>query len=173
MVRKYISEPFVEYQSEKPYAAIAIETPGLEWEEMSDLIPEIMEWLGKRKLKTTGIPLYRYWCTGSAMEPTNLEVGVPVDRMSAGDERILISTIPGGTYLKAIHRGHPDNLLESHEALVEWARTEGLEFDMRWEEEYEIWNGRFEIFLTDPKIEPDPEKWEIEILLLLIRDEAA
>lgn len=173
MPHKYISEPIVEHQIEKPYAAIVFESADVEWEEAAALIPEIVEWLEKRKLKTAGAPLYRYWCSGSGGEPSTLEVGVPVERMSAGDERILISTIPGGSYLKAIHRGHPDNLPESHEAMVQWAMVEGLEFDKRWEAEYEIWNGRFEIFLTDPQMEPDPEKWEIEILLLLVRDEAA
>lgn len=173
MAHKYISEPVVEYQIEKPYAAIAFETADVEWEEAAELVSEIIEWLGKRKQKTAGTALYRYWCTGGGGELSTLEVGVPVDRMSAGDERVVISTIPGGTYLKAVHRGHPDNLPESHEAMVKWAQAEGLEFDKRWEAEYEIWNGRFDIFLTDPQIEPDPEKWEIEILLLLVRDEAA
>ncbi len=173
MARKYISEPIVEYQIEKPYAAIAIQATEVEWEEASELLPEIVEWLEKRKLHTEGTPLYRYWCNGSGNEPATLEVGVPIDRMHVGDERIVISTIPGGSYVKAVHHGHPDNLPESHAELLKWAQEEGLEFDMRWEAEYEIWNGRFEKFLTDPKLEPNPEKWEIEILLLLVRDEAA
>lgn len=174
MAHRYISEPVVEYQMEKPYAAIAYETVDVEWEEAAALIPEIIEWLGKKKLKAAGTPLYRYWySSGNGDEAFTLEVGVLVDRMAVGDERIVVSTIPGGSYLKAVHCGHPDNLPESHEALVQWARAEGLEFDKRWEEECEIWNGRFEVFLTDPKTEPDPEKWEIEILLLLVRDEAA
>lgn len=173
MAWKYISEPIVEYQIEKPYAAIVFETSEVEWEETSALLPVIVEWLDKKELKSNGIPLYRYWYSGDGAEPITLEVGVLVDRMSVGDERILISTIPGGSYLKAVHRGHPDNLPESYDELIKWAREENLEFDMRWESDYEIWNGRFEIFLTDPQIEPNPEKWEIEILLLLVRDEAA
>jgi hypothetical protein len=51
--------------------------------------------------------------------------------------------------------------------------SEGLQFDKRWEEEEEIWNGRFEFYLIDSQNEPDPAKWEIELAFLLMRDEAA
>lgn len=33
-----------------------------------------------------------------------------------------------------------------------------------------VWDGRFEFYPTDPAVEPDPERWEIEVAYLLASD---
>ena len=31
----------------------------------------------------------------------------------------------------------------------------------------DAWGARLEVFLTDPQIEPDPQRWQTEVLLRL------
>ncbi|WP_255472887.1 GyrI-like domain-containing protein [Planomicrobium sp. CPCC 101079] len=170
---RYISEPFVEELLETPYLGIAIQATLLEWGKVIELAEELVDWLEKRGVEPAGPLFYRYWIIGNEKEAYHLEVGIPVERPIAGDEQILSSMIPGGSYVTAVHQGHPDHLAKSLNELEIWAKKEELELDKRWEGEIEIWNGRFESYLTNPDTEPDPNKWEIRISYLLLRDDAA
>ncbi|TWT27881.1 GyrI-like domain-containing protein [Planomicrobium sp. CPCC 101110] len=170
---KYINEPAIEHLPETPYVGIAVKATRLEWEKVIELAEALVDWLEKKKIEPAGPLFYRYWVIGSEVEAFHVEVGVPLDQMVKGDEQVLSSMIPGGSYATAVHQGHPDHLAKSLNELEIWAKKEGLEFDKRWEDEIEIWSGRFECYLTDPEIEPDPEKWEIRISYLLLRDDAA
>ncbi|WP_328671564.1 GyrI-like domain-containing protein [Streptomyces sp. NBC_00322] len=52
-------------------------------------------------------------------------------------------------------------------AVREWAEREGLEWDMTVVDGAERWACRLESYLTDPRVEPDPSKWEIELAFRL------
>ncbi|TWT07176.1 GyrI-like domain-containing protein [Planococcus sp. CPCC 101016] len=173
MVQRYISEPFVEERIEQPYVGIAILAGISEWDEVNGLVGEIFDWLKAKQIKPAGAPFFRYWCMGDSEGKYKMEVGVPVKRMVTGDHRVVASYIPSGSYLTAMHKGHPDKLEKSLEELEQWAIQEELDIDKRWEGEDEIWNGRFEFYVTDPGTEPDLNNWAIEIAFLLMRDDAA
>ncbi|MDN7241593.1 GyrI-like domain-containing protein [Planococcus sp. N028] len=173
MTVRYINEPTIEIRSEQPYVGIAVQATLLEWDKMKEHVEELYEWLAKKEIEPAGPLFFRYWIIGSAEEEFHVEVGIPVERMAFGDEQVIVGVIPGGTYLSALHQGHPDHLAKSFNELEIWAKKEGLELDRRWEGEEEIWNGRFECYLTDPQIEPDPAKWEIQLSYLLMSDDAA
>lgn len=173
MVQKYISEPFVEELAEQPYVGIPIVAGLAEWDRVNGMIGDLFDWLKAKGIKPAGAPFFRYWCMGDAEGKYKMEVGVPVKRMVSGDDRVVASFIPGGSYLSALHKGHPDNLEKSLAALEQWAFQEGLDIDKRWEGEEEIWNGRFEFYVTDRAAEPDLNKWAIRIAFLLMRDDAA
>jgi effector-binding domain-containing protein len=170
---EYINEPTVELRTEQPYVAIPIQVTLKDWAQTTVLLPEIYDWLNKKDIEPSGEPFYRYWCIGSEDAEFSLEVGVPIARMVAGDERVVASFIPGGSYAIAVHQGHPDQLEISLKQLEEWTKKEELDIDKRWEADDEIWNGRFEYYLTDPELEPDLHKWQIEIAFLLMQDDAA
>ncbi|MGK7376242.1 GyrI-like domain-containing protein [Planococcus sp. 1R117A] len=173
MTYKYINEPTVELRMEQPYVGIPIQATLKDWAKTTVLLPEIYDWLNAKGIEPTGEPFYRYWCIGNDDTEYSLEVGVPIERMASGDDRVIASFIPGGSYATAVHHGHPDQLEHSLKALEEWTAREELEIDKRWEEDEVIWNGRFEFYLTDPELEPDLFKWKIEIAFLLLRDDAA
>jgi effector-binding domain-containing protein len=170
---RYIEEPIVEIRSEQPYVGIAIQATQNEWDKVKELTSEIYEWLVRKGVEPAGALFYRYWIIGSEEEAFHMEVGVPVERMVIPDERVIAGFIPGGSYVTALHCGHPSQLPKSLNELEIWATKEGLELDKRWEEDDEIWNGRFECYLTDMDAEPDPSKCEIRISYLLMGDDAA
>lgn len=172
-MQKYIGEPYVEERMEQAYVGIPIVAGLSEWGLVNSMIGELFDWLKAKGIKPAGIPFFRYWCMEDAEGKYKMEVGVPVKRMVSGDDRVVASVIPGGSYLSALHKGHPDNLEQSLAALERWAEHEGLDIDKRWEGEEEIWNGRFEFYVTDPETEPDLNNWAIRIAFLLMRDDAA
>jgi hypothetical protein len=158
---------------ELPYVGIACQAELLNWGKEGELADELFVWLAKRRIEPAGPVFYRYWIIGGNDELSQLEVGIPVEQVVPGDDRVISSFIPGGSYATALHEGHPDHLAKSLNELEIWVKKEGLEVDRRWEGKTEIWNGRFESCLTDPKAEPDLNKWKIKIFYLLLRDDAA
>lgn len=173
MASYLLSGPSVEYRVDQPYAAIPIQAAMGERGKTIALVRELFQWLENKSLTPAGAPFCRYWCLEDDKKEFNLEVGVPLEKMVIGDERVIASSIPEGSYVRAVHKGHPDRLTDSVREVEDWAEMEGLSFDKRFEGDTEIWNGRFEQYLTDPETEPDLTKWEIEICLLILRDEIA
>ncbi|ALS77967.1 GyrI-like domain-containing protein [Planococcus kocurii] len=173
MVQKYISEPFVEERTEQPYVGISVLAGSSEWEAINRLVGELFDWLKVNNSKPAGAPFFRYWCMADSNGNYKMEVGVPVKRMVTGDHHVVVGYIPGGSYATALHKGHPDHLEKSLIALEEWAVQEGLDIDKRWEGRDEIWNGRFEFYVTDADRQTDLNNWAIEIAFLLVRDDAA
>jgi effector-binding domain-containing protein len=159
-------EPKLEHRAERPYVAIPIEVTLREWGEANALVPEVFEWLGRNGLQLAGPPFFRYWVIGSMDEPFRLDVGVPLDEPVEGDGRVIVGSIPAGTYLTYVHHGLPDKLFETQQALENWAQSNGLAWQNRVEDGTEIWGGRFLFFLTNPDDEPDLNKWSTEVAYL-------
>jgi hypothetical protein len=63
--------------------------------------------------------------------------------------------------------GHPSELFGVTGALLDWAATQGLRWDMWPADGGERWGCRLEIFLTDPSQEPDMSKWETQLAFRL------
>ncbi|ANU27657.1 transcriptional regulator [Planococcus versutus] len=173
MVHKHIGEPIVKKRLEQPYVGIPIVATVSEQDRVNSLIAELVDWLKTKEIKPAGRPFFRYWCAEGLEKKYKMEVAVPVMRMVTGDARVVGSCIPGGCYVTAIHKGHPDDVEKSLNALEQWALREELNIDKRWEGEAEIWNGRFEFFVPISKEASDWNKWAIEIAFLLTPDDAA
>jgi AcrR family transcriptional regulator len=76
--------------------------------------------------------------------------------------------IPAGRYAVVVHRGHPDRICQSLQALEAWGARHGVAWQMNeWDVGQEVWRGRFEFHLTDAAARPDPAEWSIEIAYLV------
>jgi effector-binding domain-containing protein len=60
---------------------------------------------------------------------------LPVD----GDARVLASVLPAGRYATLRYTGHPDELIGVTASLGEWARLEGLTWDLMKTPDEERW----------------------------------
>lgn len=160
-------DPHLEHRDEQPYVGIPIEASLSEWEQVNALIGELMGWLAQRDETLAGAPFYRYDEIGDDTTPFSVMVGLPTERLLSGDERVHTGTVPDGTYAVAIHEGHPDELEHSHAKLQEWATAQGHELARSVDGETEVWEGRYESYLTDPDEEPDPSNWSTEISYLV------
>lgn len=159
--------PTIQTRDAQPYAAITIEVPMRQWGRVNALIPEVFGWLAEREIQPAGPMLYRHRVCGDMDVPFHVEVGVPMPAPIAGTGRIVAGEIPAGRYATLLHTGHPDRLRTAIAELDAWGSEQGLQWDNRVEDGDEVWGGRFEFYLTDPAVEPDPEKWSIEVAYLL------
>jgi hypothetical protein len=80
------------------------------------------------------------------------------------DGDVKAGVLPSGRYASLIYSGGG---ISGNRALIEWVRAQGWEFD-RWDtEQGDNFRGRYETYLTDPKIEPRKSKWQIEVAIKL------
>ncbi|REE97007.1 GyrI-like domain-containing protein [Thermomonospora umbrina] len=153
----------IEERAERPCVAVSVEAPLREWGRVNALVPEVFAWLAERGIAPAGPLFYRYRVAGDMDAPFVVEVGVPVAEPAEGDDRVLAGTIPAGRYATLTHHGHPDGLYGSITRLQREAADQGLE----WAMEGEVLAGCFEFYLTDPEVEPDMDRWSIELAYLI------
>jgi effector-binding domain-containing protein len=156
-------EPRIEARAERSYIAIPIEVTLKEWGKVNALFAELFEWLNQKGLQPNGAPFFRYWVIGDENKKFKLEVGIPIVNATFGDERVIAGTTPEGKYVIIDHKGHPDRIHETFNLLEDWSENRGISWDKKIADNEEVWGGRFEYYLTDPAIEPDLNKWSIEI----------
>jgi effector-binding domain-containing protein len=123
---------------------------------------EVNAWLAERGIAPTGPPFWKYNVIDMA-RGMELEAGSPVTGDLTGDERVLASLLPAGRYATVRHVGHPETLMGATAALLDWAASEGLEWDVSPSAEGERWGCRMEIYHTDPRDEPDMTRWETQL----------
>lgn len=130
----------------------------------NDMIPRIYQWLADREIVPLGGPLYIYRHVGSADEPVDLTVAVPVTEPVTPTNGLVLGSLPTGTYVVGRHVGAPDQISVSLAEIQEWAETNGHRLDVLRDDSGTLWTGHAEHFLTDPNEEPDASKWVTELL---------
>ena len=113
---------------------------------------ELYEMAGREGLKFAGMPFARY--RGMPTETIDVEAGVPLGEPGRDSGRIAAGSLPATSAVECIHTGPYDKLEETYTAMAEWM----ADHDQKPAEE--MW----EYYLTDPSIEPDPEKWQTKVV---------
>ncbi|MGH7911709.1 MAG: GyrI-like domain-containing protein [Candidatus Dormibacteraceae bacterium] len=135
----------------------------------ADRIPGLIADLAAAGHPPTGAPFLRYLEIDMERELL-VEAGVPVaEAGSRGGlpEDVRAGTLPAGRYASALFVGAPDSLLAAVAELLRWAEAEGLRWDREAAGSSERWGCRLEVYHTDPRVEPDPTRWETELLFRL------
>ena len=132
--------------------------------EIRKLANEVNAWVAEKKIKTAGPPFLRYHVI-DMRGSMDISFCVPVKKALPDDGNIKADFVPAGKYASLIYSGGG---ISGNRALIEWVRAQGLDFD-RWDtEQGDNFRGRYETFLTDPKIEPRRSKWQIEVAIKLM-----
>jgi effector-binding domain-containing protein len=98
-----------------------------------------------------GPPFARYRRLNGKFE---VEAGFPVPLAVQSVGVIEGSTLPGGTAAATMHVGPYDMMEPAYEALEAWVAEHGVE----------LAGPAWEVYLTDPSVEPDPATWRTEII---------
>jgi effector-binding domain-containing protein len=159
------TEPVVVERKSQPYAAVKAT---LTMDEISvvlpDLVPEVFDWLEGRGIARAGEPFVKYNSVEMDRK-LEVEVGLPVASGRIGDNRVLGGVLPGGRYASLRHTGHPKGLSDATAALLGWAETQGLDWDVTRADGAERWGARLEIYQSDPP--EDIDGWETELAFRL------
>ncbi|GAA3492742.1 GyrI-like domain-containing protein [Streptomyces cremeus] len=159
-------EPEIVERGEQPYVGIRARVRADHFAPVADRIPELFDWLAARGTEPGGGPFFRYNVIGADGE-LEVEAGVPVAVAPEPEGDVRADALPAGRYATLTHVGHPDELTGVTRELIAWAGARGLEWDMTRTGDGEHWVGRTETFLTDPRVEPDPGKWQTRLAFRL------
>jgi effector-binding domain-containing protein len=158
--------PAIVERGEQLYAYIRGSVRMDDFAVIADRLPELFGWLDARGAGFAGAPFFRFNTVAMDAESV-VEAGMPVTSMPEPEGDIGMALLPAGRYATVHHHGHPDQLFDIVTALRAWAAREGLAWDMTEVDGVEHWACRLESYLTDPRVEPDPSKWEIELAFRL------
>ena len=151
----------------QPYASITNVVPmGSLGEQLPPQIGEVFGWLAARGIQPAGPPFWKYNRIDMDGD-LEVEVGVPTAEQISGDERVQGHLLPGGNYVLAEHVGHPDKLVGTTGELLDWARANGLRWDMSESNDGEICVARVEEYLSDPISQPEMDKWQTNLIFKL------
>lgn len=96
------------------------------------------------------IVIYHFWSDTLV----DIEAGIQInDSVQTEGTRIRLNKIPVGNVVSATHYGSYERLPETYFSINEWMRKNKVE----------ILGPPWEIYVTDPALEPNPEKWETQI----------
>ena len=131
--------------------------------EIGRIANELNAWGDENKIKTVGPPFLRYHVI-DMRGYMDLSFCVPIKKVLTNDGSVKADFIPAGKYASLIYSGGG---ISGNRALIEWVRGQGLDFD-RWDtEQGDNFAGRYETYLTNPKVEPRKSRWKIEVAIKL------
>lgn len=131
--------------------------------EIGRIANELNAWVDENKIKTVGPPFLRYHVIDMRGH-MDLSFCVPIKKVLTNDGSVKADFIPAGKYASLIYSGGG---ISGNRALIEWVRGQGLDFD-RWDtEQGDNFAGRYETYLTNPKVEPRKSRWKIEVAIKL------
>jgi effector-binding domain-containing protein len=152
----------IEERPEQPYAGttrlVTMDTIA----RIADRIPVLIGWLAERGITPAGAPFLKYETVDMA-NGLEITAGVPVATPIEAEGDVHAATLPAGRYATITHAGHPDGLLDATSALLDWAKREGLAWDVKGDR----WAARLEVYRTNPLEVPDPNGWVTEIAIKL------
>lgn len=112
----------------------------------------INQYMDEQNVDITASPLviYHFWSDTLI----DIEVGIPVlDSSIVGSGNIKMNKIKSTYVVTAVHYGAYERLPETYFGINEWMRKNKVV----------VTGPPWEIYLTDPATEPNPEKWETAI----------
>ncbi|HKU41513.1 MAG TPA: GyrI-like domain-containing protein [Polyangiales bacterium] len=150
---------------DQAYAGIAAElTLAAVSKAIDAQFPALFAWLAERRLQPAGAPFLRYYRIDMA-KTLDLEFGVPVAREIEPAGEVRAGTLPAGRYAVLIHEGPYDGLRDANAALLEWAAKQHIELDATPTPTGNRFACRLETYLSDPRAEPNPAKWQTEVAI--------
>jgi effector-binding domain-containing protein len=159
-----IGKPKIDKRSKQPYMGIRTIAPFKGMFKVVDKISkELNAWVVENNIKTAGPPFLRYNVI-DMRGFMDITCAVPVRKALPNKGDIKAGELPAGRYASLIFSGGG---ISANRTLIEWVRAKGMDFD-RWDtEEGDNFRGRYESFLTDPKVEPRKSRWKIEVAIKL------
>ncbi|WP_377267209.1 GyrI-like domain-containing protein [Peterkaempfera sp. SMS 1(5)a] len=159
-------EPAVIERGAQPYASVSALVTMETIPSIADRLPEVLGWLAARGVEPAGPPFLRYRVIDMERQ-LEIEAGVPVAATPEPDGEFRCGALPPGRYVTAEHTGRPDGMIGAVDAVFAWAAERELVWDAAPDPEGTRWGCRLEVFLTDPRVEPDPERWRTELAFRL------
>jgi len=123
---------------------------------MGRMFQAVGQAVSRQGIERDGSLFARYHSFG---ETVDLEAGVPVKTAIEPDGDVRPGELPSGPAAIAVHAGPYETLSQTYEAIEGWLESTGRTAS----------GPPWEIYLTDPSVEPDAAKWLTEVIFPLGR----
>lgn len=162
-----LTEPKIERRKKQYYAAIRMAVPIPFGKYLEPAYTEVHNWL-EQKGVSSGPAIIRYLTTDMSKE-LDIEVGFTVDKAIKGNDRIITDFLPAGNYATLTYTGSykGKGVYKANVALIEWAQANKIKWSITKKKGVECWDGRVEIYLTDPAKEKDTKKFKTELAFMV------
>jgi effector-binding domain-containing protein len=120
---------------------------------LAAIFPEIGGVMEAQGAQMSGPPFTRYHVIDRGKNRIDLEAGIPLAAPITAAGRVQPATLPAGKAAMTWHRGSYHDLQKSYDRLEAWMKAEKLTAR----------GGFWEIYWTDPGLEPDPSTWRTQI----------
>ena len=162
-----ITSPEIVERSEQPYVAVKSVVSMKEIGVVAgQFLGEIFGWAAGHGVVPAGAPFLKYNVIDMELG-LEIEFGIPTANLATGDDRVTAGMLPAGRYASLVYRGSYEQLVDANAALLDWIKEQGLKVDATKSPQGDRFAGRLEIYLTDPAVEKDPQKWETEVAMKL------
>ncbi len=111
---------------------------------------EVFGAMQAQSLTPTEAPFALY--RGIPCETVDVEAGFVAQHPLAPTGAVRSSTLPGGRCVHGVHLGPYDRMEKTYDELRKWTLAQHLT----------LGETMWEVYLSDPRLEPDPEKWRTE-----------
>ncbi len=162
-----LSTPEIIERLSQPYAAVAAV---VRMDELSAAIdkalPTVFGWLAARGVAPAGAPFFRFRVIDM---PSRMEIdfGVPTTSLLEAADGVTTGTLPAGRYVSAMHTGRYEGLMAATGELLRWITDHHLAQDVHKTDLGDAFGCRLEIYHTDPRAEPDPDRFQTELAMRL------
>lgn len=152
---------------ERAYLGIRFNTPfGGMFAVITKALKKLRKWSKENSLADKGPYFVRYYhCDMTTI--MDVEVGLMTNAGLVGEGRVQPGALPKGKYATLVYKG---NGLRANQALMKWARDNGVKFDPLVVGEAESYVCRYEAYLTDYRIEPRKLLWDVELSIKIADD---
>jgi len=123
-------------------------------ETLAGTLPEVMRTITEQGAEMAGPPFSRYHAIDTAKNRIDIEAGIPVKAPIKASGRVKPSELPAGRVATTWHVGSYHQLQQSYDRLEAWLAAQKLAAR----------GGFWEVYWTDPGLEPDPSAWRTQIL---------
>ncbi len=118
---------------------------------LATLIPEVLGVMTEMGGEMAGPPYCRFHTMDA--DKVDLEAGMPLKKKVDGKGRVKATELPAGKTATTWHIGTYDSVAKSQARLAAWLKEKSLQTA----------GGHWEVYWTDPGVEPDPAKWRTRI----------
>ena len=163
-----ITEPKIERRKKQNYIAVRMAVPMPFGKYLQPAWIEVYNWAEGKGIKLSGPAIIRYLTTDMSKE-LDIDVGFTVDKAVKGQGDIIADALPAGRYVTLLYTGsyRGKGLFNATVALLEWAKSNKIKWNISKRKGVEWWNGRVEYYFSDPAIEKDPSKLKAELAFLV------
>ena len=163
-----LTEPKLEHRKKLNYVAIRMAVPIPFGKYLQPAWDEVYDWLKANGIKPSGPAIIRYLTTDMSKE-LDIDVGFTVDKTVKVDGRIIADFLPAGRYATLLYTGpyKGKGIFKATVALLEWAKENNIKWNTSLKKGVEWWNGRTELYFSDPSVDKDPKKYKTELAFLV------